>query len=245
MTNNQDIIIDPSKKSSLRVGLSWDGLERDHQKFFMGQFSAVKAPFLMLGTAIDIVVAHFQNNPEDKEAEMNKIKRQSQIYREDMPPHDLDLLCFCFDVQKKLHSFVAPIYGQEIDVVGSVMHSGDDPDGVGIWDDEDVRVLFAKIPPEVQSIFFVVDSDTHNFATVPQDRVRAVDTSIEKDYFCHDLADGVEDVGSDKKTFIFASLTRKDEKWALRNISKYIAVDSDPQCRLDDSISEIITNNYL
>jgi|GEM_PF-3046433 len=243
MPKSQTITIDPSDKKYVRVGLSWDATEKDYQKAFVGEFSSVKSPFITMGISLDLAIAKIKDKAQRVEELLARLKQQKQVYRRDMPSHNLDLLCFCYDKNNEVIDFIAPIHGNEININTSIWASSDDEDGVGVFDDEDITVNLQQVPADVQSIFWVVDSGDHNFADVKGDSVRVIDTSLEQDYFRHDLADDLGEDGNDKKTFIFSSLMREGENWILREISEYIDVNSGGS--LHETLSHIIRQNYL
>jgi stress response protein SCP2 len=240
-----EIKIDPAEKAYLRIGLSWEGTEKSYQDHFHGRFRILKAPFITAGYCLSWIFSNDANDKKTAEEIDKKIKEQGQVYREDLPDHDLDLLCFCYDTNGELINFIAPFAGQEINENVSIAHSGDDKDGVGVFDDEDTLVCLREIPENIECIFWAVDSERHDFSKVHGDSIRAVDTSIEQDYFRHDLADDAGELGADKITFIFASLRRQGSLWCLKEISEYVTIDADPGSALDDSIDEIIRTRYL
>ncbi len=96
------------------------------------------------------------------------------------PDIDLDASCILFDEQ-----------GKQTDVVwfrqlksndGSVVHTGDNRDGAGDGDDEQIIVDLTKVPASIKSLVFTVNSFTgQNFSQIENATCRIVNASDNKE----------------------------------------------------------------
>ena len=96
------------------------------------------------------------------------------------PDIDLDASCILFDEQ-----------GKQTDVVwfrqlksndGSVVHTGDNRDGAGDGDDEQIIVDLTKVPANIKSLVFTVNSFTgQNFSQIENATCRIVNASDNKE----------------------------------------------------------------
>ena len=96
------------------------------------------------------------------------------------PDIDLDASCILFDEQ-----------GNQTDAVwfrqlkskdGSVVHTGDNRDGAGDGDDEQIIVDLTKVPTTIKSLVFTVNSFTgQNFSQIENATCRIVNASDNKE----------------------------------------------------------------
>jgi tellurium resistance protein TerZ len=96
------------------------------------------------------------------------------------PDIDLDASCILFDEQ-----------GKQMDVIwfrqlksndGSVVHTGDNRDGAGDGDDEQIIVDLTKVPANIKSLVFTVNSFTgQNFSQIENATCRIVNASDNKE----------------------------------------------------------------
>jgi len=61
------------------------------------------------------------------------------------PPHDLDLFCFCYNKDNNQLDFISPVSEHMLNDNLSIMHSSEDPDGIGVMDDEDILVRLSNV----------------------------------------------------------------------------------------------------
>jgi len=89
---------------------------------------------------------------------------------------DLDASCLLFDQRNALVDQVW--FRQLVSTDGSVRHTGDNLTGAGDGDDESIAVDLQKLPSEVQTLVFVVNSFTgQSFSQIENAFCRLVDES--------------------------------------------------------------------
>ena len=87
---------------------------------------------------------------------------------------DLDASCLLFDAQKNLMDAVW--FKQLRSKDGSIIHTGDNRTGAGEGDDEQIIVDLAKVPTQIKSLIFVVNSFLgQNFSQIDNAFCRIVD----------------------------------------------------------------------
>jgi len=92
----------------------------------------------------------------------------------DGPPIDLDASCVVFDAAKNLIDTVW--FRQLASKDGSIVHSGDNRTGAGAGDDEQIVVDLTRVPPQMQTLVFVVNSFTgQDFSQIDNAFCRIVD----------------------------------------------------------------------
>ena len=78
---------------------------------------------------------------------------------------DLDASCVLFDEEKR--PLDAVFFGQLASRDGSIRHTGDNRTGAGDGDDEQIIVDLSRVPANVKSIIFIVNSFTgQNFSEI-------------------------------------------------------------------------------
>lgn len=98
----------------------------------------------------------------------------------DGEPVDLDASCILFDANKD--PVDAVYFGQLASNDGSIVHTGDNRTGAGEGDDEQIIVDLPRVPANVDSLVFVVNSFTgQNFSTIENAFCRIVDESSNKE----------------------------------------------------------------
>lgn len=156
-------------------------------------------------------------DPADRPKLMDKIGAMAT--RKPMH-HDLDLSCFIFDVDKKLIGKVSADGDFAIDESGKIYHSGDNVEGLGDGDDEEISVELKDIPGHIKYIIFTAHISTgQSFGSVNSPEMRIYDAYTGHNFLHHDLGD---EAGKDKGTFAFVTLQRSAaDDWSLRYIGEY------------------------
>lgn len=96
------------------------------------------------------------------------------------PEIDLDASCIMFDEQGNQTD--AAWFRQLKSKDGSVVHTGDNRTGAGDGDDEQIEVDLTKVPANVKSLVFTVNSFTgQNFSQIENATCRIVDASDNKE----------------------------------------------------------------
>jgi stress response protein SCP2 len=125
--------------------------------------------------------------------------------------HDLDLSCFLFDTNKKCIDVISAKSDELSDVSGKIYHSGDDMEGIGGGDDEQISVEFKGLPDTIAYIVFKASIESgHSFDEIEAPEMRLVDAYSDRELLTADLTrDGKA------SAYIFVTLSRKsDGKWS-------------------------------
>ncbi|WLI89824.1 TerD family protein [Massilia sp. R2A-15] len=127
---------------------------------------------------------------------------------------DLDASCLMFDEG-----------GRPVDAVwfrqlksqdGSIVHTGDNRTGAGDGDDEQIIVDLSRVPGQVKSLVFTVNSFTgQNFAQVQNAYCRIVNAADQKEVARYDLS-----VQGAHTAQIMAKLYRHNGEWKMHAIGE-------------------------
>jgi tellurium resistance protein TerZ len=100
---------------------------------------------------------------------------------------DLDASCVLFDEAKQ--PLDAIFFGQLASKDGSVKHTGDNRTGAGDGDDEQIIVDLSRVPSNVKSIMFLVNSFTgQNFSQIENAYCRVVNGANNQELAKYDLS---------------------------------------------------------
>jgi tellurium resistance protein TerZ len=125
---------------------------------------------------------------------------------------DLDASCLLFDTGRTLVDQVW--YGQLRSQDGSIRHTGDNLTGAGEGDDESIDVDLPKVPANVQTLVFVVNSFTgQDFSQIENAFCRLVDRSTGEEVARYDLTDQGSHTAQ-----VMAKVFREDGGWAMEAI---------------------------
>jgi tellurium resistance protein TerZ len=122
---------------------------------------------------------------------------------------DLDASALLFDAGGQLVDEVW--FGQLQSKDGSVVHTGDNRTGEGDGDDESIKVNLAKVPANVSTLVFTVNSFTgQDFTHIQNAFCRLIDEKDESEIARYDLT------GSGPHTAqIMAKVSRTDGGWSM------------------------------
>ena len=125
---------------------------------------------------------------------------------------DLDASCLLFDAGGKL---VDQVWFQQLQSKdGSVLHTGDNRTGAGDGDDESIRVDLSRVPPQVQSLVFTVNSFTgQDFSQIENAFCRIIDESTETESARYVLTGS-----GTHNAQVMAKVTRDGAGWAMTAI---------------------------
>lgn len=140
--------------------------------------------------------------------------------------HDLDLSCYIYGADKRYISHVSTESGRETDQTGKIYHSGDNVEGVGDGDDEQISVELKDLDEAIQAIVFKASIKSgHSFSEVTEPEIRLVDGYSDHN-FLHVALDHTE--GNDKSAFVFVSLIKNVEGvWTVKHISEFVDIPAD------------------
>ena len=159
-------------------------------------------------------------------------KIQIRTQKEDV---DLDASCILYDASKTV---VDTVFFQQLKSKdGSIVHSGDDRAGGGADTDpnETIIVDLEKVPKNVQSIVFVVNSYSgETFRGIPSAFCNILDKSKQSEFARYDLVVS----GGDVRGFIVAKVYRHNGEWKFHAIGETASGtqrtvrDIEPQARI-------------
>lgn len=128
---------------------------------------------------------------------------------------DLDASCVFFDEAKAILDIVW--FRQLKSKDGSVVHTGDNRTGAGEGDDEQIIVQLSKVPANVKTLVFTVNSFTgQTFESVENAFCRIVDKASGKEIARYNLS------CSGKHTaMVMAKLYRHNGEWKMHALGEY------------------------
>jgi tellurium resistance protein TerZ len=129
-------------------------------------------------------------------------------------PIDLDASCVLFDESNRPVDVVW--FRQLKSRDGSITHTGDNRTGAGDGDDEQIVVELNRVPEQVKSLVFTVNSFTgQNFSQVANAFCRLVDAGSGREVARYDLS-----VQGSHTAQIMAKLYRHNGEWKMHAIGE-------------------------
>ncbi len=199
-------------KHRIVIGLSWDKNEKarswvSFQSQLLGSLKIMKKN--------PATARHFASNPD-----LLYQKDDQQGREKNDPNFDLDLSCFAFDKDGNFKDWVDPSAYNAIDDASKMYHSGEDMDGEGDIDDEQIHIELKNVEDTYAHFFVVVDSDCmHKISKVNGARVRVGDVQSYQTILETNL-NQLE--GSENYSFIFCHVFKKNDGWHVKNISEFV-----------------------
>jgi tellurium resistance protein TerZ len=127
---------------------------------------------------------------------------------------DLDASCVLFDESNRPVDVVW--FRQLKSRDGSIVHTGDNRTGAGEGDDEQIVVDLSRVPPNVKSLVFTVNSFTgQNFSQVQNAYCRIVNAANQQEVARYDLS-----VQGQHTAQIMAKLYRHNGEWKMHAIGE-------------------------
>ncbi len=127
---------------------------------------------------------------------------------------DLDASCVLFDNNNR--QVDAVWYRQLRSKDGSIIHTGDNRTGAGEGDDEQIIVDLTRVPPDVKSLVFVVNSFTgQNFGQIENTFCRLVDKKSNREIARYNLREQ-----SNHTAQIMAKIYRHKGEWKMHAIGQ-------------------------
>ncbi len=127
---------------------------------------------------------------------------------------DLDASCVLFD---DANNAVDTVWFRQLKSKdGSIVHTGDNRTGAGDGDDEQIIVDLTRVPPNVKSLVFTVNSFTgQSFAQVQNAFCRIINASDNKEVARYDLS-----VQGPHTAQIMTKLYRHNGEWKMHAIGE-------------------------
>lgn len=128
---------------------------------------------------------------------------------------DLDASCLLFNSARQLVDVVW--FEQLRSRDGSIQHTGDNVTGAGEGDDEQIIVELSRVPPQVTTLVFVVNSFSgQTFDRVQNAFCRLVDAVTQQEFAMYRL-----NAQGDHTAMIMAKLYRHAGEWRMHAIGAY------------------------
>lgn len=134
--------------------------------------------------------------------------------------HDLDLSCFAFDNYKAFTGQVSALPELASMANDKIYHSGDNEEGIGEGDDEEISVELKDLPDNVNHLFFTATvTSGQTFGAVNSPEMRIADGYTDHN-FLQTAIDGAKAQSSN--VYLFIKLSRNDdESWTLTFLDEY------------------------
>jgi tellurium resistance protein TerZ len=127
---------------------------------------------------------------------------------------DLDASCVVFDEANRSVDVVW--FRQLKSKDGSIVHTGDNRTGAGDGDDEQIIVDLSRVPPNVKSLVFTVNSFTgQNFSQVQNAYCRIINAANQQEVARYDLS-----VQGAHTAQVMAKLYRHNGEWKMHAIGE-------------------------
>ena len=142
-------------------------------------------------------------------------------------PHDLDLFCYIVDSDLKVLETIGPKEGTLIETGHKVYHSGENQVGRDPKDAEQIFVEMKGLSPAYDQLFFVVKSANRNMMSdIPDATIRLADSADNANMLQNTVAAKALPPGN-AFGYVFCSLFRKGDGWAVRNIDSFVGKEVD------------------
>lgn len=173
---------------------------------------------------------------DPKKGTFGLIDQISMVIKRRIKGHDLDLACFIYDANNTLISTVDVNSVNATDESGKIYHSGDNIDGSGGGDDEQISVELKKITPNITNIIFVATIKNGNtFDEIKVPAIRLVDGYSNREFITASL-DGEDAAG--KSGYAFIRLYPNDDGWSVHSIGEFF------DAKAEENVSEFL-KTYL
>ncbi|MEN2749111.1 TerD family protein [Sphingomonas sp. T9W2] len=127
---------------------------------------------------------------------------------------DLDASCLLFDADRRLLDQVW--FRQLASSDGSIVHSGDNRTGDGDGDDETISVDLTRLPGNVRTLVFTVNSFTGDtFDRIENAYCRVVDSTNRQELARYDLTGAGSHTGQ-----VMAKLVRSGDGWEMKALGE-------------------------
>ena len=133
--------------------------------------------------------------------------------------HDLDLACYAYDANYNLVEVVSADTREAATQSGKIYHSGDNVEGIGDGDDEQISVELKDLDDYIVHLLFTVRIKSgHKFGEIKDPQVRLVDGYSNRVFLEHSLS---APEGNDKSGYAFVHLFWTAESWQMRLVDEY------------------------
>lgn len=138
--------------------------------------------------------------------------------------HDLDLSCYYYDENKNCLGYVTAEPEHYTDSSGAIYHSGDNIEGVGDGDDEQISVNLKSLPHNIHHLIFKASIHSgHVFGDVADPAIRVCDGYTEHCFASAEIDGGL---ALESDSFIFTRIYRHDGAWAFHALEDFRVLSS-------------------
>ena len=156
---------------------------------------------------------------DPKKGTFGLIDQISMVLKRRIKGHDLDLSCCVYDANNTLISTIDVNSINATDESGKIYHSGDNIDGSGGGDDEQISVELKNINPDIANIVFAATIKNENtFDEISVPAIRLGDGYSNREFVVSSL-EGEEAKG--KSGYVFVRLYPKDDGWMVHSIGEF------------------------
>jgi len=134
---------------------------------------------------------------------------------------DLDASAFLLTADGKVRSDNDFVFYNNKNVGDAVIHQGDNRTGEGDGDDEQIKIVLSKVPPEIEKIAIAVtihegEANGQSFGQVSNAFIRVVDNSNNNEIVKYDLSEDA----SVETAMIFGEVYRNAGEWKFRAVGQ-------------------------
>ncbi|MAI61622.1 MAG: hypothetical protein CBB87_03935 [Micavibrio sp. TMED27] len=143
--------------------------------------------------------------------------------------HDLDLACYAYDELGRSICRVCAVSGFHTDQTGKIYHSGDNVEGIGDGDDEQISVELKDLDEAIHSLIFVASIKSgHVFNEIEHAVIRIVDAYSNHTLLSHSFSQCEAALSQDCYVFIQVERAADTDKgWVLKLIDEYCPTVTD------------------
>lgn len=162
---------------------------------------------------------------DPKKGTLGFIDQVSMLVKRRIKGHDLDLACCVYDSNNALINTVDVHSLNASDDSGKIYHSGDNVDGMGGGDDEQISIELKNLNPDIANIVFAVtikNDDTFDQIEAPE--IRIVDGYSNREFLAASLA---RDEAAKKSGYVFMRIYPEGDAWAMQYIDEFFDANTE------------------
>jgi stress response protein SCP2 len=189
-------------------------------------------PLNVSKTAKHRVVAGLSWNPCEKTGLIDKL---CALGVGKTSAHNLDLACYIYSGDHRLINVVSQSPDYAVDTSGHIYHSGDNREGIGEGDDEEISVELKNLPLGIDSLIFTASiSSGHTFDEINMPEIHLYDAYTGHDFLYFDIAQAEQDLK--KSNFLVFAMIKRDADhcWMLHRY-----------CQFEKNIRDLPIPEYL
>jgi stress response protein SCP2 len=134
--------------------------------------------------------------------------------------HDLDLTCHLFNSKNEPIDIISANPAHAADASGHIYHSGDNKEGIGDGDDEEISVELKDLPRTIHTLIFTAKiSSGQSFDEINNPEMRIADAYTDHNLLASPIN---ADESAGHNFYIFCLIQRDDAGiWQIRHIGEY------------------------